>query len=622
MVGAIVIYRQEVRPFTDKQIELVQNFASQAVIAIENARLLNELRQRTDDLTELLEQQTATSEVLKVISSSSGELLPVFEAMLENATRLCGAKFGNLYLCEGDKFRTAMMHNVPTAFAEARNLDPLVRPEPGGVLSRLAQSKAAVVIPDATAEPGYIDRSNRRFVSAVELGGFHSILAVPMLKETKLIGGIIIYRQEAGYFSDKQVELVTNFAAQAVIAIENARLLNELRQRTDDLTETLQQQTATSEILEVISNSPTDSQPAFDAIVRSGLRLFPDAAVMIALPDGGTVRGAAIADADAAGADALRGRFPLPLSREFITSAAILDCREIDLPDAREAPPELTAGAQNFLKSGYRAMTVMPMMRGELAIGTLNVMRRRPGPLSDKQKELLRTFASQAVIAIENTRLFNELRQRTDDLSESLQQQTATADVLKVISRSTFDLQTVLDTLTASAAKVCAADKGVIFLRDGDAYRFNSNYGFTPEAVQFARQHPLKPSRESNVGRVALSGKVSHIPDVLADRDYKAGDYQEAFGYRTNLGVPLVRDGTTIGVFALTRDEVNPFTEKQIELVTTFADQAVIAIENVRLFEEVQARTDELDRVAAAANRHRRRAQGHQSVGIRPATRP
>ena len=211
-----------------------------------------------------------------------------------------------------------------------------------------------------------------------------------------------------------------NFASQAVIAIENARLLNELRQRTDDLTESLEQQTATSEILDVISNSPTDSQPAFDAIVRSALKLFPEAAFVIGLPDGDLVRAAAIADADPAGAEALRSRMPLPLTREFITSTAILDRREIDLPDAREAPAELASGAQNFLATGYRAMTVMPMMRGKSAIGTVNVIRRRPGPLSDKQRELLRIFANQAVIAIENTRLFNELRQRTNDLSESI----------------------------------------------------------------------------------------------------------------------------------------------------------------------------------------------------------
>ena len=265
LIGAIGVYRQEVQPFTDKQIELVTNFAAQAVIAIENARLLSELRQRTDDLSESLEQQTATSEVLKVISSSNGELQPVFQSVLENATRLCAAKFGNLYLCEGDAFRTTAMHNVPAEFAEMRKRDPLVRPGPGSILGRLAMSKMAIHSPDVKSEQGYIER-NPLFVSAVELGGFRAMLAVPMLKDGILVGAILIYRQEVGAFSDKQVDLVTNFAAQAVIAIENARLLNELR-------ETLERQTATSEVLRVISSSPGELEPVFDSMLENAVRI-------------------------------------------------------------------------------------------------------------------------------------------------------------------------------------------------------------------------------------------------------------------------------------------------------------------------------------------------------------
>ena len=253
-VGGITIYRREVRPFTDKQVALVSNFAAQAVIAIENARLLSELR-------ESLEQQTATSEVLKVISSSSGELQPVFETLLENATRLCGAKFGNLYLAEGDAFRTTAMHNVPPAFAEARRREPLVRPTPGGALGRLASSKKVEHLTDVAAEQGYIDR-DPMFVTAVELGGFRALLGVPMLRDGELVGAIIIYRQEVGAFTDKQIELVQNFAAQAVIAIENARLLNELR-------ESLEQQTATSEVLKVIASSTGELAPVFDAMLAN-----------------------------------------------------------------------------------------------------------------------------------------------------------------------------------------------------------------------------------------------------------------------------------------------------------------------------------------------------------------
>src|SRR5262249_21197963 len=250
LVGAIVIYRQEVRPFTDKQIQLVKNFAAQAVIAIANTRLLNELR-------ESLQQQTATSEVLKVISSSPGELTLVFEMMLESATRICEAKFGTLYLREGDAFRAAALHNAPPAYADMRMRGP-VRPGPKAALTRVLSTKRAVHISDIMADQAYIDR-DPLFVTGAELGGFRTFLCVPMLNENEVVGAISIFRQEVRPFSDKQVALITNFAAQAVIAIENTRLLHDLR-------ESLQQQTATSEVLKVISGSPGELEPVFQAM--------------------------------------------------------------------------------------------------------------------------------------------------------------------------------------------------------------------------------------------------------------------------------------------------------------------------------------------------------------------
>src|SRR5499427_7962037 len=255
LLGYITVYREEVRPFTDRDIALLENFAAQAVVAIENTRLLNELRQRTDDLSEALDQQTATSEVLRVISSSPGELEPVFQAMLENATRICGAKFGSMYLRKGDAFRIVAMHNAPPAFDEARRLQPLVRPGPGTGLYRVASTKQVVHIADIRAEQPYLEREPSS-VTMVERAGARTLLVVPMLKDDELIGNINIYRQEVRPFTDKQIELVQNFAAQAVIAIENTRLLNELRERTDDLSESLEQQTATSQVLSVISSSP------------------------------------------------------------------------------------------------------------------------------------------------------------------------------------------------------------------------------------------------------------------------------------------------------------------------------------------------------------------------------
>ena len=264
LTGAIVIYRQEVQPFTDKQIELLENFAAQAVIAIENTRLLNELRQS-------LEQQTATAEVLSVISSSPGDLEPVFQAMLENATRICEAKFGTMYFRESDGFRAVAMHGAPPAYVESR-LHKLFHPGPTTGIGRVLQTKKAVQIEDASADQGYSERDPMR-VSAVELGGVRTILDVPMLKENEVIGAVAIYREVVRPFTDEQVALVQNFANQAVIAIENTRLLNELRQRTDDLSEALEQQTATSEVLRVISSSPSELPPVFEAMLRNAVRI-------------------------------------------------------------------------------------------------------------------------------------------------------------------------------------------------------------------------------------------------------------------------------------------------------------------------------------------------------------
>jgi GAF domain-containing protein len=574
LVGAFFIYRTEVRPFADKQIELVKSFAAQAVIAIENTRLLNELRQRTDDLSASLEQQIATSEVLQVISSSPGELEPVFRAMLENAVRICDAKFGTLFRYDGEVLHLAAGTGTPPALAEFQRRRGSFRPEAGSLHHRVLQTKQVAHSTDYAAEPNP--------GNAAKLGGARSTVVVPMLKDDQLIGTIVIYRQEIRPFTEKQIDLVKNFASQAVIAIENTRLLNELR-------ESLEQQTATSEVLRVISSSPGELEPVFQAMLENATHICEAKFGNMFRYEDGAFHAIAMHNAPPAYINA-RKHTPLHpgpgsgLGRVAATREVV---HIADMKAERayiERDPFVVAGVE---LAGIRTLLAVPMLKENELMGAIVVYRQEPRPFTEKHIELVTNFAAQAVIAIENTRLLNELR-------ESLQQQTATADVLKVISRSAFDLQTVLDTLVASAARLCSADSASIHRPQDKAYPCIASHGYLREFQQYLQDHPIVAGRGSVVGRAMAEGKVVHVADVTADPDHVLVEQRKVGGYRTVLAVPLMREGAAIGILRLTRNEAQPFTDKQIELVKTFADQAVIAIENVRLFDEVQARTREL----------------------------
>jgi two-component system, NtrC family, sensor kinase len=533
-----------------------------------NATTQEQLDQRTRERDESREQQTATAEILKVLSSSTFDLQTVFDTIVVNAVRLCHAHMGAVHRFDGRLIHIVAHHNFPPDAVEVLQRMYPRPPQPDQASGRAILTREVAEIEDMLADQQYT-----REVTVA--GRWGSILAVPMLRDGAPIGAIVITRNEVGRFADRHIDLLKTFADQAVIAIENARLFNETK-------EALEQQTATSEVLRVISRSPSDIQPVLDSILQTAGRLCEsEYACFFRLQDGKYH----LAGSNNAKADYIKylSEHPISIDRGTVVGRAAVERRTVHIPDCL-ADPEYTAH-ENARIGKHRSLLGVPLLRDGIPVAVIGLLRTSVKPYTDKQVELVETFADQAVIAIENTRLLSELR-------ESLQQQTTTADVLKVISRSTFDLETVLDTLTASAARLCQADKATIFEKDGDVYRLAAHFGLSPEeekqAKQYAREHPLGPGSGSVVGRVAMDGRAVHIRDVLADAEYQASVYQKAFGFRSNLGVPLLREGAVIGVFALMRMEVNPFTEKEIELVSTFADQAVIATENTRLLSELR----------------------------------
>ena len=574
LVGVIAIWRREVRPFTDKQIELLTNFAAQAVIAIENTRLLSELRKS-------LQQQTATADVLKVISRSTFDLETVLDTLLESATRLCEGHISWIFRRDGEILRWAASYGHTTeVHAKIKDyFKPLEVPvDRGSVVGRAASEAAVIHIPDVLADPEY------KWGEAQKIGGYRASLGAPLLREGNVVGVLFVAKTIPQPFTDKQIELVKTFADQAVIAIENTRLLNEQR-------ESLERQTATSEVLQVISSSPGELEPVFNAMLANATRICEATFGNLWLFEGNTARAVAVHGMQRF-VDTIRRNPVIDFDEHpTIPLARISKTKQVThIPDLRTDESYIKKDSRIVSlveTAGARSVVGVPLLKDEEPVGAIIIYRQEVRPFTDKQIELVKNFASQAVIAIENTRLLNELR-------ESLQQQTATADVLKVISRSTFDLPTVLQTLVESAGRLCNADKALITREKNGAFYRTEAYGFSPEFMEYIKNVPIETHRGSAAGRALLEGRAVHIADVLADPEYTIFEARSLGDFRTVLAVPMLREGAPIGVLILTRSEVRPFTDKQIELVTTFADQAAIAIENVRLFESVEARTREL----------------------------
>jgi GAF domain-containing protein len=573
LFGAITVYRQEVRPFTDKQIALLKNFAAQAVIAMENARLLTETR-------EALEQQTATAEVLQVINSSPGNLAPEFDAILDKAHSLCGVAAGSLQKNEGGKFRAVAMRGVPDPVAEV--LHRPFEPKSGAPAFRLLAGEPVVHIADMLESSRQRPDNPRAAMNARH--GIRTVLFVPLRKDSDLLGYISAYRFEVRAFTDKQIGLLQNFAAQAVIAMENARLITETR-------EALEQQTATAEVLQVINSSPGDLAPVFDAMLEKATRLCEAPFGILRTWDGEQFQFGAV-HGEPWFANLVRQRHPFRRGRDGSPLGRILAGEPIVhvANTLSDESYQTSSGFRDMVEaSGVRSGIMVALCKEDALLGTITVYRREVRPFTDKQIALLQNFAAQAVIAIENARLLTETR-------DALEQQTATAEVLQVINSSPGDLAPVFDAMLDKALDLCGAAFGNLWTYEGSLFHAKALRRVPQGYTDYLLRTPVPATAKGTVLAQLLAGNPSaQVADATADEAYTktaARMLVELGGGRTVAGVALRRDEELLGAITIYRQEVQPFTDKQIALLQNFAAQAVIAMENARLLGELRQRTD------------------------------
>ncbi len=582
-IGALAALRESSGPYDDKQIALLRSFADQAVIAIENARLFNETQ-------EALERQTATAEILKVISGSPTDVKPVFDAILKSAVSLCGAELAAMFSFDGRLVHMVATHNWPR---EALEYFAKVYPAPPSeklLSGRTILGKSIVQISDSAADPDYDPTS-------VITGHWRRMLGLPLLRDGGALGALVVAWREPGETPPRQVDLLQTFADQAAIAIENVRLFNETK-------EALEQQTAVSEVLRVISSSPTDVQPVLQAVAERAARICEAKFVDVFLVDGDELRSrVAVGDIGRPAMNETR-----PLDRTTVMGRAVIDGVPMQIEDMLQAPvSEFPLGRKMALDYGHRTIFVVPLRRENRSLGAIVLRRPEVRPFTDKQISLLQTFADQAAIAIENVRLFNETK-------EALEGQTATADILKVISRFDTDLQPVFDAIAANALALCRATTGWVYRFDGELIHIASAYGLRPEAVEVLRQdYPMRPGRGAATARAILARSVAHVPNIREDDEYELRELAGAAAYLSVLSVPLLLEGEPIGAITVTGAQAGAFAQRQVELLQTFAEQAVIAIQNARLFREIREKSAQLE----IANKHKSEFLANMSHELR-----